>query len=140
MVIHFICRGNTFRSRLAQAYMCSKVGDQSNLHIISSGIEADKRNGQIAPWTQQLLLVNHLLSWADTHRTQTNQTLIDQSNLIVFMNDDVYKDAAKVFKLPSSEIQVWHVPDVDESALDTNAIFELIKKNVDQLIISLKSE
>lgn len=38
--IHFVCRGNNFRSRLAEAYLNSKK--LPGIKVISSGIEAEK--------------------------------------------------------------------------------------------------
>ena len=53
MKIHFICSGNTFRSRLAEAYLKSK--NINNLIVSSSGIEASKNfNGPIASHTAWL--------------------------------------------------------------------------------------
>ena len=56
MVLHLVCRGNTHRSRLAEAYANSRTLDVDEITILSSGIEADfDLNGPIMPFVKVLL-------------------------------------------------------------------------------------
>ncbi len=132
MVIHFVCRANIYRSRLAEAYAKSLTEGKTNLHIISSGIEAKLNlNGPIAFVTQQVLKENSLLQLTKPSWAQTTQKLIDDSDVIVFMDDDVYNDATKFLKIPSTKYYIWHIPDVV-------GIFDQIKPSVNELLAQLK--
>jgi protein-tyrosine-phosphatase len=114
MVIHFVCRGNTHRSRLAEAYAKSRTQDLHDIVILSSGIEADRDlNGAIVPFVQVLLQEENLLDLTGPTWIQTTQPMIDRSDVIVFMNDDVSEDAKKQFDVPSASSQTWHIVDVE---------------------------
>ena len=131
MTIHFVCRGNTHRSRLAEAYAKSLVQDNPTFHIISSGIEAARNlNGSIMPFVKHLLEENDLLRFTGPTWTQTTQKLVDDSNVIIFMNDDVYKDASKFLKIPSEKSQIWQIP-------DAQGAFRQIKLDVNMLLKQL---
>src|SRR5271167_4375402 len=113
MVIHFVCRGNTHRSRLAEAYAKSRTLDLGEIMILSSGIEADRDlNGPIMPFVKLLLQDENLLQLTGTNWTQTTQLMIDHSDVIVFMNEDVCEDAVKQFEIPSGMSQTWQIADV----------------------------
>ena len=113
MVIHFVCRGNTHRSRLAEAYAKSLTLDLHDTTILSSGIEADRDlNGPIVPFVRLLLQNENLLQLTGTTWTQTTQSMIDHSDVIVFMNRDVYDDSVKQFHIPLARSQTWQIADV----------------------------
>lgn len=74
------------------------------MNIISSGIEAKQGlNGDILLYAKQLLKDENLLRYAKPMWTQTTQKMIDDSNIIVFLNEDVYEDAVKLFKIPAGK-------------------------------------
>ena len=112
MVIHFICRGNTHRSRIAEAYAKSFTLDISDITVLSSGIEADHDlNGPIVPFVKLLLQNENLLEFAATSWTQTTQRMIDDSDVLVFINVDVYKDAIERLAIPLTRSQTWQISD-----------------------------
>jgi protein-tyrosine-phosphatase len=114
MVIHFICRGNTHRSRLAEAYARSFTKDMGHVTVRSSGIEADRDlNGPIVPFVKSLLQQENLLDFTRPGWTQTTQPMIDASDVLVFMSDDVYEDAVKRFQIPAKKSQKWQIPDAE---------------------------
>ncbi len=132
MVIHFVCRGNTHRSRLAEAYAKSLILDLHDITILSSGIEADRDlNGPIVPFVKLLLQTENLLLLTGTSWTQTTQSMIDHSDVIVFMNDDVYEDSVKQFDIPLAKSQTWQIADVE-------GVYGQIKTAVDALISQLQ--
>jgi protein-tyrosine-phosphatase len=132
MVIHFVCRGNTHRSRLAEAYAKSLTLDVHEITILSSGIEADRDlNGPIVPFVKLILQNENLLQFTGTTWTQTTQLMIDCSDVIVFMNDDVYEDSRKQFDIPLTMSQTWQIVDVE-------GVFEQIKTAVDKLLSKLQ--
>ncbi len=112
MVIHFICRGNTHRSRLAEAYAKSLTQEIEDVTILSSGIEADRNlNGPIVPFMKLLLQNENLLQFTGTTWTLTTQSMIDDSDVLIFMSDDVCEDAMKRFEIPLAMSQTWEIPD-----------------------------
>ena len=113
MVIHFICRGNTHRSRLAEAYAKSLTQHANGIRVLSSGIEADRDlNGPIMPFVKLVLENEGLLHLTGATWTQTTQSLIDESDVIVFMSGDVHDEAATRFRTPPARSHTWHIPDV----------------------------
>jgi len=126
--INFICRGNVWRSRVAEAYAKYLLHDNSDIHISSSGIEASKDYvGPINIYTKLLLVRDGLWQYAHPDWVQTTQKIIDESDLTVFMNHDVYHDAVGLFKIPEKGLVIWAIPDRDEE-------YENIKSNVDKLV------
>ena len=80
--------------------------------VLSSGIEADRDlNGPIVPFVKLLLQNENLLQFAGASWTQTTQSMIDVSDVLIFMSDDVYEDATKQFDIPLTISQTWQVPD-----------------------------
>ena len=132
MVIHFICRGNTHRSRLAAVYAKSLTQELDDVTVLSSGIEADRDlNGPIVPFVKLLLQNENLLQFAGASWTQTTQSMIDDSDVLIFMSDDVYEDAIKRFDIPLAISQTWQVP--DKQGVDGR-----IKSAVEVLLSQLK--
>jgi len=135
--VHFICRANVFRSRIAQAYLRSKRPD---LDIISSGVEATKNlNGSIS-WEADYLLTKHELKQYDAKKwQQTTQELIDKSDVLIFMASDVFKDAKKIVDLGSKRHEVWEITDILRATNASNdkkradAIYQTIINKVDGL-------
>lgn len=132
MVIHFICRGNTHRSRLAEAYTRSLTQEIVDVTILSSGIQADRDlNGPIVPFVKLLLQDDNLLHFTGTTWTQTTQRMIDDSDKVIFMSDDVYEDAMKRFEVPLAMSQTWQIA-------DTQGVNGQIRSAVDRLLSQLE--
>jgi protein-tyrosine-phosphatase len=131
MVIHFICRGNTHRSRLAEAYAASSTAQIADVAIVSSGIEADRGlSGPIVPFVKRTLENDNLLRFTGTSWTQTTQPMIDGSDVLIFMNDDVFDDARERFHIPVEKSQTWHI-------LDAQGVHGQIRSAVDGLLRQL---
>jgi protein-tyrosine-phosphatase len=126
--IHFICRGNVYRSRLAEAYAKSLLKDDSDIEISSSGIEAKLAlHGDVVIDALKALEADNLKKHLAPSWQQTTQDLIDRVDLLVFMNDSVYHDASKLYNLPKDKCVIWHIKDVDN-------IYPQVKKQVDILM------
>jgi isopentenyl-diphosphate Delta-isomerase len=111
--VHFVCRGNTFRSRLAAAYFDTLVGD--NFYVTSSGIGALTSNSGIQtaePYTKATAKVHDLRHGITKHKTQTTNKLLEDADVIIFMNKDVYEDALKDYTFDIRKSLVWHVSDM----------------------------
>jgi protein-tyrosine-phosphatase len=128
--INFICRGNVWRSRVAEAYARSLLADHPDIEVSSSGIEASRNyDGPISRYAKIRLEQDNILQYAHPEWTQTTQQTINDFDLLIFMNDTVYGDARKLFKIPSDKSIIWHIPDRDE-------IYDDIKTNVRKLLES----
>jgi protein-tyrosine-phosphatase/8-oxo-dGTP pyrophosphatase MutT (NUDIX family) len=111
-VIHFVCRGNTYRSRLAAAYMASLLDDR--FVVTSSGIGT-----HLAPtltseaYTKATAKAHALRHGIAAHKTQTTDALLGAADVVVFMNKDVYDEALKDYDFDVRKVLVWHVKDMD---------------------------
>lgn len=113
--IHFVCRGNTYRSRLAAAYMASLLDDR--FVVTSSGIGtymAPTRTSEA--YTRATAKAHHLSHGITTTKTQTTDALLATADVVVFMNKDVYDEALKDYDFDVRKVLVWHVKDMDPTA------------------------
>lgn len=114
--IHFVCRGNTYRSRLASAYTATLASNK--YRTSSSGIGPRMSKVQTVNTYTKTVADHHVLTFdIDTPRTQTTNELLREADVIVFMNQDVYLDAAKRFIFDDRKSVVWDVADIEEYAL-----------------------
>ena len=144
MRFHFICRGNAFRSRMAEAYLVSLK--LPNVEVVSSGTVADtyrSENDPISRHAKVVLSKLGLLEFAKTRCDQLTQSRILPGDITICMNQRIFNECKDVVVLPNDAI-VWGIDDVDEhftvhpedEEIDRYAeqVFETIKKNVDILI------
>jgi protein-tyrosine-phosphatase len=116
MVIHYICRGNAFRSIIADAY--TKSLGIPGLEVISSGTAAsDYREDNIPTYARVCaLLASHELKefTKDHYADDLTQQRIDRSDVVVCLNEIVLTEAASKWKLPK-QTYVWDIADIGES-------------------------
>lgn len=130
--IHFICRGNVYRSRLAEAYAKSSLTPDSNIKINSSGIEANLNlNGDVDSTAAKVLETENIKENLAPSWQQTTQQILDKADLLVFMSETVYEDAHKQFNIQQNKSVVWRIKDVDN-------IYPLVKEEVNKLMESYK--
>lgn len=138
MKIHFVCVGNTFRSRLAEAYLNSL--QIKGIEVSSSGVRANtNENGNIA-WDTKVILENHgILNFASENWVQTSSEVIEDKDLVIFMEQMQYDFCANLHaKIPNFEI--WNIQDIDnrenqQIVLEqAEKIFLHIKNLVDDLV------
>lgn len=130
--IHFVCRGNIFRSRIAREYLAKH---SEGINIISSGIMADQKLfGNISHHAKALMmkhgLVDHQKKWV-----QTTQHNIDSSTLVIFMSQTILTDAKKMIDLTNIKYLVWDIPDIKHDSADANIdqsehIYQMIITNI----------
>lgn len=150
MIVHFVCSGNTFRSRLAEAYL--KSLHIPSVEVISSGARAmnDKQH-QIMPSTVLLLKKYGIASYASKHKTLLTQARIDMSDVVICVNRAVYHQCLEAgINLPS-HTYIWDVADInhysaaEQDMLDHGEIpknaqetFQKIKQHVNEFVAFLK--
>lgn len=149
MVIHYICRGNAFRSFIAEAYTCSL--ELSGVEVISSGTLGSltkQQNANIHRYVRETLGRHHISEYAKADYAENlSDELIQKSDVLVCMNRRVYDEAhERGFTLPNRTI-VWSILDVNEgdrmvgTEADVPRYVEMayaeIVQNVDALVAEL---
>lgn len=140
MRVHFICNGNAYRSRMAQAYFDSL---NTGIKSISSGTRADKTRQRNDPavvnFTAEFLRRHGI----DTSRlsprpVQLTQSLIDEHDVIVVINDIALELAKAVVVLPAN-VRVWDISDVEEQAVKGEDVLDR-EAHTERIFISIKNE
>ena len=148
MIIHFICRGNAFRSIIAEAYLNSL--DHTGLSVRSSGtVAALHKAGNLAHYekTLELLESRGIREFAKPgYGDQLSPERLAGTDVAICMNRRVYDDAVTLVSFPGT-VQIWSVADVGEpgriSAVSAerdrfrqDALTEIMR-DVDWLVASL---
>ncbi len=102
VIVHFVCRGNAFRSILAEAYLNSLgIKDTS---VLSSGTVAaqDKdRNLDRYRMTLELLEQHGIREFAKAgYGEQLTQSLLDRADVTVCLNQRVYDECLGRVRFP----------------------------------------
>jgi protein-tyrosine-phosphatase len=115
MIVHFICRGNAFRSIIAEAYLNSL--ELKDLSVISSGtVAALHREQNLASHlrTVEQLKEHGIRDFAKAdYGDQLTQSRVDKSDIIVCLNQRVYDDCLTRVTFSASP-RVWSVTDIGE--------------------------
>jgi protein-tyrosine-phosphatase len=151
MIIHFICRGNSFRSIIAEAYLNSlEIKDSS---VLSSGtVAAMGKVGNLAYYRMTLdLLEQHgIREFAKVgYGDQLTQSRLEKADISVCMNDRVYDECAGLVTFPARP-HIWSVADLGEPGrisdveserqLYREEAYREIVRNVDRLISDILGE
>jgi protein-tyrosine-phosphatase len=148
MIIHFICRGNAFRSIIAEAYVNS-LGFE-HLTAMSSGTAAaaDRARNQTAyAGTLTLLAQNGIREFAKQgYGDQLTPSRLAGTDVAVCMNQRVYDECQPLVRLPAST-HIWSVADIGEpgrvaqtehgKALYREEAYQEIVKGICRLITGL---
>jgi len=136
MNVHFICRGNVFRSLVAETYL--KSLNIKDIDVISSGTNVDWDNPQEREYfanTASLLEKHDIKFFAKSKPDQLTQERLNSNNdTVVFMNQRVISEAKAIITLPQSTLN-WEIVDIGEGhRTDTNRR-ELYEEEIYQEII-----
>jgi protein-tyrosine-phosphatase len=140
MTIHFICTGNIYRSRIAEAYCVSKA--VPGLRVFSSGIQTVLNRGiSIAPYALRILREQGLERFAAGGWRQTTEALVRASDCLVFMEREHYNFCESWIDPVHQRMEIWDLPDV--GAVEVTDImhavsrtFGLIRQRTDMLLAS----
>lgn len=141
MKIHFICAGNIYRSRLAEAYCVSR--SVPGTQILSSGIEAGLNGtAPISPYAAAILARFDLSSHASRHWQRTTADLVESSDVLVFMEPGHLRHCEGWIDRTRQKIEVWEIEDVGPLppaaiAKKVEQTFDLIRQRTDALLTSL---
>jgi protein-tyrosine-phosphatase len=145
MIIHFICRGNSFRSIIAEAYLNSlEIKDWS---VLSSGTNAASyrvRNLAYYRMTLELLEKHGIREFAKAgYGDQLTQSRLEKADITVCMNQRVFDECLGLVTFPGRP-HIWSVADIGEPGRISNVeserhhyrqeAYQEIVTNVDGLI------
>jgi protein-tyrosine-phosphatase len=152
MKIHFVCSGNFFRSRLAEAYLNSKR--IPTIAASSSGLISEQEynnNGPISWYAMRLIKNNNLIPFMKKLPDQTTPSTLASSDFVIFMTEANYLYAKEHFGFDKDTYEVWDIADLDQfndNQIDLNTeterikatekIYVTIKEKVDGLIRKLR--
>jgi protein-tyrosine-phosphatase len=115
MIVHFICRGNAFRSIIAEAYLNSLKFE--SLKAMSSGTAAAvDRARNLAAYTETLRLLakNGIREFAKIgYGDQLTPPRLAESDIVICMNQRVYDECQQLVSLPVNT-RIWSVADIGE--------------------------
>ena len=139
--IHFVCTGNVYRSRLAEAYCASRC--IPGVHVFSSGIRAGlDGTASISPYAAEVLSKYGLTSHAAAHWQRTTAALVEASDVLVFMESEHRHFCEDWINYHRQRIEVWGIEDV--GPLDAEMIaekvgrtFAMLRQRTDELLTGL---
>jgi protein-tyrosine-phosphatase len=154
MIIHFVCRGNSFRSIIAEAYLNSVKVD--GWRALSSGTKAALNKSDNLVYyrmTLELLGRHGIREFAkDDYGDQLTQALLEEADVTVCLNQRVYDEGLQIATFPRSprSPRIWSVADIgepgriarteSEQLLYREDAYQEIVKNVDQLISDVSGD
>lgn len=116
MKIQFVCTGNTFRSRIAEAYLKSKK--IQDLAITSSGIEANKNlNGSICDYTTWVLNNHSLIDFASKNWKLTEKKDLENQDIVIFMTENQKDFCFNGLDCNILKFEIWNILDIPEDLI-----------------------
>jgi protein-tyrosine-phosphatase len=152
--VHFVCTGNAYRSRLAEAYLKGK--QLSWLHVSSSGIAAEHhflKNGPICWDAMRLIHKYHLIPFMSLIWTQTAPQHFVSADMVIFMCQEHYQYVKDCLGYQGICYQIWDIADMAIQGLtgreetieydiarikSAEHTFECIREKVDFLVEDLR--
>ncbi len=137
MEIHFVCLGNTYRSRLAEAYFNSLA--IRGVHAVSSGIQGGEQPMATRWFAEKILEERGLSAFTRKAARQTTKENIRHGDLVVFFKRETLAFCKQWLDARRQQWTVWNISDVDVNwpavrlMRVSEQTFRSIKRHVDQL-------
>ena len=144
MIIHFICRGNSFRSIIAEAYLNSL--EVKGWSVLSSGTAASDKARNLVYYRKTLALLEEhgIREFAKAdYGDQLTQSRLEEADIAICMNQRVYDECLQIVAFPAGP-RIWSVADVgepgriaraeSEEQLYREEAYQEIVKNVSRLV------
>jgi len=138
MHIHFMCSGNVYRSRLAEAYFNSLTKDRGYKVTSSGTVAARDRflNGPIDWYAMRIIKMNNLIPHMAWRETQTTSEVIAGVDLFIFMKAE-HLEFCRTLGYTGENYEIWDIPDMTPGSTreieESEKSFELIKPKVEAL-------
>lgn len=144
--VHFVCTGNIYRSRMAEAYFNSL--NLSGVTSISSGIYADSHDsGPISWYSMKIIYDKYLVKGMSRDHKTTTIGLLKKSDFVVFMEDMHFNHCKDVLGYVPEFYQIWNISDLFPESMGSGDIikisedtFSKIKQKTNELAIKLSSK
>lgn len=106
--IHFVCRANIYRSRLAEGYFKKLTGDK--YIVSSSGIERWRHPFNYKDRWATMLAKEHNFKLSVKSR-QSSSHLFAEQDIIIFARQDVYDGACHKYHFDKKKAIIWDIRD-----------------------------
>jgi protein-tyrosine-phosphatase len=131
MNIHIVCRGNTFRSRLAEGYLRKLIPD---LNVSSSGIDAfNDLSGHISWYAQCIADCHAFAPHLSPTWIRTTQEHLNSADILVAMDASIADELASRFIIPkNASLKIWSISDVKCPQHDFKTAPEILNEAFDR--------
>jgi protein-tyrosine-phosphatase len=141
MRIHFVCTGNIYRSRLAEAYCVSRSAPGTR--VFSSGIAAGlDQNVPISPYAADILARYGIDCYAAAHWQRTTEGLVRASDVLILMEAEHLRFCEEWIDPSRQRTEVWGIEDVGSIPAaripqEVERTFGIIRQRTDALLTTL---
>jgi protein-tyrosine-phosphatase len=125
MRVLFVCKGNRFRSMIAEAF-----AKREGLDADSAGTEA---TGPIFDEVKQMVQEYDLEDYVDYNPEQVSQEKVDSADRVVCMTEDQAEFVQKIYGADEDNVEVWDIEDADPGE-DLESVME----NLFQKVMEIK--
>jgi protein-tyrosine-phosphatase len=140
--IHFVCRANIYRSRLAEGYFKKLTGDK--YIVSSSGIERWRHPFNYKDRWANMLAKEHGFELSPKS-IQSSSEIYSKQDVLVFARQDVYDGACHKYHFDKKKAVVWDIKDrgdypfITKRKIRRNETWKSIDYSVKKLIKMLES-
>lgn len=144
MKIHFVCTGNVYRSRLAEAWCASR--QIPGIEVSSSGVAAGRESpAPISPWAVAELDRHGLSPFAAKHWQRTTREVVEASDVVVFMEPEHHDFCRDWLEPARQRFEIWEIEDIgptpdEQIPAKVERTFKVIRERTDRLLGSLRAE
>jgi protein-tyrosine-phosphatase len=140
MTVHFVCRGNAFRSLIAETYLRSLHLKQVTVYSSGTVAAAHRESNQAFFAQTKVLLARHgIAQFAKQYSDQLTPVRLVGADYTICMNQDVYDELSAIAPPPPETI-IWSIADVDDAMringapIDRDAFLESAYPKITQAV------